>query len=309
MKMESLISVIMPVYNCEKYIEQALRSVLNQSYSNLEILICDDASNDRTLDILYSIIDPRIKIFTNEKNMGVVFTKNFLFEKANGDYFVMQDGDDYSDCDRIRLQLKEFSTDTNLAACATNAFRISNNEKVSLFKENESRHITLKDCNPLPCIPGSLMIKKEVFNTIGGLDTYFSGLLAEDLYWIILIVERFKFKYINTPLYYYRFNASSITNTFDRQEKLVVVDLISELINQRIQTGSDWIESRNIEAIQHFINTKFLDHRWLAEKYRVMAAVQRDGKKKRMAFKLICKAIKLNPFAITNYITLRYILS
>jgi glycosyltransferase involved in cell wall biosynthesis len=309
MKTQPLISVIMPVFNCEKYIDQALTSIVNQSYANLEILICDDASNDRTLEILYSFKDARVKIFKNETNKGVVFTKNFLFKKARGEYFAMQDGDDYSHLDRLRLQLNEFLQDPSLSACTTNVFRISNLGKVSLYKENKSSYITLKNCYPLPCMPASLVIKREVFESVGGLHPYFSGLLAEDLYWIALIVERFKFKYINAPLYYYRFNDSSITNTFDRRDKLVVVDLICELIAQRVETGSDWIENKNTHAIQHFIKTKFSDRKWLAEKYRVMAAVQRDGKKRGVAFQLIWKAVKLNPFALTNYITLRYILS
>ncbi len=219
----------------------------------------------------------------------------------------VQDGDDWSVSNRIEIQLREFLSDPNLSACATNSFRVTNMGKIAKFKDGENQYITLKECYQLPFMPASIMIKKEVFKIIGGLNTFFSGLLAEDLYWVILIAERYRVKYLNTPLYYYRFNENSITNTFDRKEKLVVIDLIGELIDQRIKTGSDWIQKKNLDAIQNFTNRKFSNRKWLSEQYRTMAAVQRDGKKRGIAFKLIFRALKLNPFGIKNYVTLRYI--
>lgn len=307
--MKPMVSVIMPVFNCEGYIAQALESILNQTYQNLEILVCDDASKDRTWEILCSYNDSRINLFRNEVNRGVIPTKNFLFEKAKGDYLTGQDGDDWSVPDRIEIQLREFLSDPSLSACATNSFRVTNMGKISKFKDIENQYITLKECYQLPFMPACLMIKKEVLKIIGGLNNFFSGLLAEDLYWVALIAERYKVKYMNVPLYYYRFNENSITNTFDRKEKLVVIDLINELIEQRIKSGSDWIQEKNFDAIQNFINAKFSNRKWLSEQYRTMASVQRDGKKRNIAFKLIFRALKLNPFNVKNYMTLRYILS
>jgi glycosyltransferase involved in cell wall biosynthesis len=309
MNHQPLVSVIIPVFNCESYIDEALKSILNQTHTNLEILVCDDASTDETWKTLCSFKDSRIKLYRNEVNKGVVLTKNSLFEKAKGEYLLMQDGDDWSVPNRIERLITEFSTDPTLSACASNSYRVSNSGKIALFRNVPSKYIPLSESYELPFIPSSLMVKGEIIQQVGGFNPFFTGLLAEDHYWVILITEKYKLKYIDTPLYYYRFNENSITNTYDRKEKLAVTDLVSELINQRIATGSDWIQNKNNDAIHKYIDHKFSNSKWLAEKYRVMAAVQRDGKKRLLAIKLILKALKLNPLNLKNYITLKYILS
>jgi glycosyltransferase involved in cell wall biosynthesis len=307
--MTQKVSVILPVFNCGPYIAQALESILHQTHKNLEVLVCDDASTDATWEILKSFTDLRIKLFRNESNQGVIGTKNMLFAVAKGEYLLMQDGDDWSESTRIEILLEEFIKDPHLCACASNCYRITNKNTITLFKQSNDKYITLKECYDLPFMPATLMINKSVIKSVGGLNDYFSGLLAEDLYWVMLIAERHKIKYLSTSLYYYRFNEASITNTFNKKEKLVITDLVKELISQRIETGSDWVSNNNLSAIENFIDSKFSNSKWLSEKYRTMAAVQRDGKKRRIAIKLILKALKLNPFGVSNYVTLRYVLS
>lgn len=68
--MRPLVSVLMSVYNCEKYIVKALSSILNQSYSNLEILVCDDCSGDRSKMLIHTFNDKRIRFFENKKKYG-----------------------------------------------------------------------------------------------------------------------------------------------------------------------------------------------------------------------------------------------
>ena len=79
---------MIPAYNVEKYIRQAIDSILNQTYSYFELLIADDASTDTTKQIInaYQKIDPRIKTFHNKKNEGYLLTTNKLFQKCKGDY-------------------------------------------------------------------------------------------------------------------------------------------------------------------------------------------------------------------------------
>jgi glycosyltransferase involved in cell wall biosynthesis len=248
-------------------------------------------------------------LFRNETNNGVIHTKNFLLEKAKGDYIISQDGDDWSEVNRIERLLMEFRADPEISACASNCYRVSGSGNMRLYRTIASDYIPLSNCHNLPFMPSTMMFKAEVFQNIGGLNSFFSGLLAEDYYWTILVAEKYKLKYINTPLYYYQLNENSITNTFDRKEKLVMTDLIEELINQRITTGRDWVEEREYKAIQNFIDVKFSNRKWLGEKFRIMAAVQRDGKKRAFALRLILKALRLNPLNLKSYITLKYILS
>ena len=92
-----MISVIIPVYNCENYLYNCLNSVLNQSYSDFEAICIDDCSTDSSLDILvyFSKKDGRIKILKNTKNKGVGYTRNKGLRCAKGDYIFFLDGDDW----------------------------------------------------------------------------------------------------------------------------------------------------------------------------------------------------------------------
>ena len=101
------VSVIIPVFNAEKYIKKSLISILKQTYNNLEILIYDDGSTDSSWDIVSSIEDTRIKLFQHEKNQGYVKTINKLFELANSDYIAFQDADDISHPTSVRICIKE----------------------------------------------------------------------------------------------------------------------------------------------------------------------------------------------------------
>lgn len=94
-----LISVIIPVYNVEKYLEQCLKSVINQSYKNLEIICVNDSSTDNSLSILkkYANIDSRIKIIENTANLGLGLSRNEGIKAASGDYIHCLDSDDWLD--------------------------------------------------------------------------------------------------------------------------------------------------------------------------------------------------------------------
>lgn len=91
-----MISIIVPIYNCEKYLVRCIESILSQTYKNIEILLIDDGSTDRSMDICkyYEMKDSRVKLFIR-KNSGISATRNFGIEKASGTYIQFIDSDDY----------------------------------------------------------------------------------------------------------------------------------------------------------------------------------------------------------------------
>ena len=103
-----LVSVIMPAYNVENYIEEAIYSVIGQSYANWELLVIDDGSKDRTVEIVRKIAeqDKRISLIQNEKNMGVARTRNRGFELSKGEYVALLDSDDIWHTDKLEKQVK-----------------------------------------------------------------------------------------------------------------------------------------------------------------------------------------------------------
>ena len=96
-----LISVVMPAYNVERYIEKSINSILDQSYPNVEILVADDASTDKTKAIIDGYTDARIKRFHNESNQAYLKTCNKLMSLAKGQFLAFQDADDFSHVQRF----------------------------------------------------------------------------------------------------------------------------------------------------------------------------------------------------------------
>jgi glycosyltransferase involved in cell wall biosynthesis len=115
----------MPVYNVEKYVEEALTSILNQTYRTIEIILIDDCSTDSTFEkcLKVSRYDDRVRLYKNEKNSKICFTLNRALYLSKGDLIARMDGDDISCCDRIALKVKflELNPKVALVGCSLNA--------------------------------------------------------------------------------------------------------------------------------------------------------------------------------------------
>lgn len=131
-KNNSLVSVIIPCYNAEKYVESAVRSIMSQSYKNLEIIVTDDCSTDNTLKILQNLAkeDSRIKLYKNETNLKIVKTLNNMILQANGKYIARMDADDISLPRRIEKQVDFLENNIDFSFCGTNAYHIDENGKI-----------------------------------------------------------------------------------------------------------------------------------------------------------------------------------
>ena len=99
------VSVVMPAYNAEKYIREAIDSVLAQTFTDFEFIILDDGSTDATAAIIQSYEDDRIRFCPNERNMGVAATLNRALKLAQGEYIARMDADDVSYKNRLEMQL------------------------------------------------------------------------------------------------------------------------------------------------------------------------------------------------------------
>ena len=100
-----LVSVLIPVYNCSDYIDIAVKSILDQSYDNLEIIVIDDGSTDDTWVKLKKFQDSRLRVLRNKENLKIVGTLNKGIQLASGKYIARMDGDDFSYADRIEKQV------------------------------------------------------------------------------------------------------------------------------------------------------------------------------------------------------------
>ena len=113
------VSVLMPAYNVALYIEEAIDSILSQTFTDYEFLICDDASTDNTLGIASSYSDSRIRILKNEKNQGIANSRNRLLKEAKGKYLAWLDADDVAYKDRLMEQVNFMEKNSNIYILAT----------------------------------------------------------------------------------------------------------------------------------------------------------------------------------------------
>ena len=120
-----LVSVIIPLYNAEQYIYEALQSILNQTYQNIEIIIIDDGSIDKSKEIVKSISSSKITYIQNEYNIGVSKTRNKGFDLAQGKYIALMDADDISILNRFEKQVEflEEHTDYGIVSSHYESFR------------------------------------------------------------------------------------------------------------------------------------------------------------------------------------------
>ena len=113
-----MVTVIVPAYNMEKYLARCLDSLLAQSYTDLEILVIDDGSKDRTYEIAerYAGKDGRIKAFHKE-NGGVSSARNLGIEKATGEYILFMDPDDLIEADSVEVLVRSMESGADLVSC------------------------------------------------------------------------------------------------------------------------------------------------------------------------------------------------
>ena len=111
---EPLVSIVMTAYNGEKYIGEAIEGVLGQTWSNLELLIINDASTDNTLDVVNRYDDPRIRVVDNEINQGISNSRNIGQRESRGDFIAPHDQDDISFPDRLEKEIAVFLDDPSV---------------------------------------------------------------------------------------------------------------------------------------------------------------------------------------------------
>lgn len=155
------ITVLMPVFNCEGYIQQAIDSILQQSYSDFELLIIDDASTDQTVSFINKYADTRIRLIAKPLNTGYTNSLNYGLTVAKGKYIARMDGDDISLPQRFAQQVAYLESHPDVVLCGTAYKILGNDKKISIPEDHENIKLTLLKGN---CIahPTVMMRKKTL---------------------------------------------------------------------------------------------------------------------------------------------------
>lgn len=206
---EKKVSIVLPVYNGEKYISESIGSVLNQTYSNWELIIINDCSTDNTLDIVnkYAGSDSRINVFTNDRNLKLPKSLNAGFSHAKGEYYTWTSDDNIFRENAIQTMVEylDRENDTDMVYCDYSLIS-SDGEIKSRLNLMDPKYLLIGNI-----IGACFMYRRSIADSIGEYDT--NLFLAEDYdYWVRIFLNG-KLKHINSDLYLYREHEGSLTET------------------------------------------------------------------------------------------------
>ena len=199
----SLISVIMGIYNCADTLEEAVNSIINQTYKNWELIMCDDGSTDNTFDVAMRLSqnDNRIKVIKNDSNKSLAPTLNHCLEYANGEFIARMDGDDICSPDRFEEELSFLKEHPEFAfvSCDMNLFDtdgIFRTINYKLYPKREGFLISSQFCH------AGVIIRADAIRTVGGYSESLKFMRVEDYdLWINLYSRGFIGANISKPLY------------------------------------------------------------------------------------------------------------
>lgn len=218
MKNKPLVSVVVPAWNAENFLEEAVNSVTAQTYKNIEIIIINDKSSDATGDLAEELAkkDRRIKVIHNNKNLGIGSNRKKGVSEAKGKYICWQDADDISFPDRIESQVKTLEVDEKIGVIG--GWLVFFDEKgdgaIRKYSKNDIdlRRNVFK-YNPV-AQPAS-MFRKEVFDVVGQYNDKLR--VSEDLEMFLRVGEKYNFANIQKPAIKYRQLKNSLTSSKLRQ--------------------------------------------------------------------------------------------
>lgn len=206
------ISVIMSVYNGEKYLKEAIESILSQTFTDFEFIIVNDKSIDNSSKIISEFNDPRIIVIENLENIGLTKSLNKALKVAKGEYIARMDCDDISLPKRFEIQKKFLDENKDIVCVGSGTIIIDGAGRETGGKNPISDHELLKFYVILKnqITHSTVMFRKSIILNIGGYNELVKYAQDYDL-WSRLLINGYRFSNIEFPLLKYRFHSSSIT--------------------------------------------------------------------------------------------------
>lgn len=292
--MELKVSIIVPVYNVEKYLKRCVDSLVGQSYANLEIILVDDGSEDNSLLICkeYERQDARVHVF-HKMNEGLGLTRNYGIARATGDYVAFVDSDDYLTLDAIEELLKKVE-ETNADVVIASHYYQGKNQIIALperlysgseIKDILMVHMMGNNANKLDALSYTAwgkLYKKTLFTENNLTFPSERKLIWEDLAFSVNAYPLCEKIYIlHKPVYYYCFNEGSLTHTYKPNKLELVMNLYCYM--------SEKIRDLNLPSEAQFrLDTNFMGHIRTCIKLEVFYVRQNSFRKTIQNIREIC---------------------
>lgn len=277
----SKVSIILPVYNVQDYLETSIQSVLSQTHTSFELIIVNDGSTDSSLEICrhYANTDNRIKLI-NKSNGGLSSARNAGLDVADGDYVYFLDSDDYIDTNTIQIMVQEKE---KLQVGCLVAGHINVKEDGIVYNERKKSTRIYSGKNFVHCMVNPRRIgayawgklfDRNLFSTL----RFPVGLLYEDIMtipWAIYDLD--KVAYISTPLYMYRQREGSILNSYSekRSDEILAYCKLIDFADEKHDAILAWYAAvnavRSYLEVHHRYKVHGFDVAKLEKEYRKMA--------------------------------------
>ncbi|MBT5492612.1 glycosyltransferase [bacterium] len=231
-----LVSVILPVYNAQKYLEEAIESIINQTYTNFEFIIIDDGSGDNSLNIInkYQKQDSRILVITRE-NKGLVYTLNEGINQAKGKYIARMDADDISLSNRFEKQI-ELLENSNIDICGCHYLLVDEYNNINGLNLTPLSHemCFLSLASKVPFAHPSVMIRKEFLDKNNLKYGQSEHKIAEDFdLWMRMYEKGAKFGNVNDILFKYRV----LDNSLSKVNRVALAKDTREMLNNYLRNN------------------------------------------------------------------------
>lgn len=309
--MRPKISVIIPCYNVEKYINKCLDSVLNSTFKDIEIIAIDDGSVDSTYEILkeYEKKDSRVVIST-KKNTGQANTRNIAINKASGEYLLFLDSDDYIDTDMIEELYNKVKEGYDIAVCDAKGVDLSGNI-LNTIVFNEYSNNSIKNYIINSSGPCWKLIKKDII--INNNLYFYEGHIYED----IAVVPSWgiyanSIGYVPNKYYYYLIRNNSTMNQTAYNKKLEDIfdslDNLTSLFNNKYNTELEYIY---IDHLLHAASLRFFKFNKIDMLGKIVEIIKNRYpnwkkntyyKKQNIKYKIVCNLFYKKNYKLLNLI-------
>ena len=227
-----IISIIVPIYNVEEYLEECLESIRNQTYTNIEVILVNDGSTDGSKEICERFCqqDNRFKLVTQE-NQGASVARNRGVKESNGDYIMFVDSDDVVKDNIVEVLLSYMKTDVDIVECKSTRCKeeLFENNPVNIIFEGESTEAIIKsiEYKEVKYCPFTKLYRRELVEKV----PFLEGVIYEDVYTGINFLRNIR-KMIVLDLngYYYRVRTNSVMTTSFNKKNLDIFPVGKKLI-------------------------------------------------------------------------------
>ncbi len=241
------VSVILPVYNGERFLEDAINSIIKQSYANWELIIVNDCSTDSSREIMarYSKQDSRIRFIDNKTNQKLPKSLNVGFREATGDYLTWTSDDNLYAQNALETMVRYLDCNQDVALVYCDAENINENgELIGHNYREEPNHIPLGTT-----IGACFLYTRKVYESVGEYDP--NMFLAEDYEYWVRIWLKWKMHHIKQVQYYYRIHGTSLSLTRQTEIKKQTKKLHDMYFNDFFQSFSS--RSSRLKYLDHYM--------------------------------------------------------